>query len=80
MEILSARRAPPGTAALCFANVKVSDDVSLFNIKITEKGGRYFAYAANAQGVRTATISPRLADEIARAAIASIGAFADAPR
>jgi hypothetical protein len=73
MELLSVRRAPLGGNAIAFANVKISEDVAVFNVKIVEKpGGRRFAYAPNAQGVRVVTFSPQLVQAIAAAAINAI--------
>jgi hypothetical protein len=82
LEILSARRAPPGASACAFANVKLSDDVAVFNVKIVEKpDGRRAAYAPNAHGQRVVTFSPALASAIADAAINTLaGACAHDPR
>lgn len=79
MFILSARRAPPGSNACAFANVKLADDIAVFNVKIINKDGNLGAYAPNASGARVVTLSPTLAAEIAAAAIADIdgGACAD---
>ena len=73
MEILSVRRAPPGKNACAFANVKLAEDVAVFNVKIIEKpDGRRCAFAPNANGARVVTFSPELATAIADAAIAAL--------
>ena len=79
MQIISARRAPPGANACAFANVRLSDDIAVFNVKIVEKpDGRRCAYAPNANGARVVTFSPALAARIAELALETIedGAFA----
>lgn len=78
MHILSARRAPPGSSACAFANVKLTDDIAVFNVKIVDRDGKRGAYAPNSNGARVVTFSTTLAAEIVDAAIAHIeGACAD---
>ena len=69
MQILHAWRAPPGGQAVAYANVRISDDVAVMNIKITDRAGKRGAYAPNANGARVVTFSPELAASIADAAI-----------
>jgi hypothetical protein len=76
-RIQSVRRACGGGNTIGFANVKLSDDLAAFNVKIINKAGKLGAYAPKAKGVQVVTFSPSLAEAIALAAIDYFGAYAD---
>ncbi|WP_192359488.1 hypothetical protein [Mesorhizobium mediterraneum] len=74
MHILSIRPEPPGFGStIARVDIALSDDVKIFNLKVSKRAdGGFAVFAPNAMGGRVVTFSRPLVAEIASAAVAAL--------
>lgn len=70
MHILNMTPAPPGVGrTVAHFDLQLTDDVRLFGFKLVlGDGGQYIVHAANIHGVKAATFTRELHQQITRAA------------
>jgi hypothetical protein len=57
---------------LAYADIEINGDLRLCGLKlVVGGGGRFVVYAANSRGMKTATFSRKLTEEITRAVSAA---------
>ncbi|RWE49275.1 MAG: hypothetical protein EOS79_07610 [Mesorhizobium sp.] len=73
MKVLDIRPAPPGVGrTVAHFDVQLTPDCRLYGLRLVEAGGgRHLTYAPNSHGIRVATFTRELADQISRAASAA---------